>query len=353
MKRIVFPAAVFLTLTVACGVADTPVLDVIDPVDEGYLVDVSSRDINIGDQGGDDVRVDVQPVDIFPDADDIQNVDVVSDIAIDTGADTVDATVDVLPADLLEDTAVVCQNDEECDDQNICTTDKCEDDGSCSHACVCEVLCEKDEECSGATCQVGVCVVTSGEGSCIASRCELRDLDCDDGDDCTNDSCSMTTGACVHDRDPECGGCVADADCVSDDQCLTGACDMDSGECVFLPIDGADGDPCTVDTCIPGTGCHHDYACPCSVDNDCDDGNECTAEICDDASRCVYSLISCDDGLGCTVDSCDPETGCVHTASGDLCQSPSDCDDGDECTNDQTFQSPGTDSQDKGGTSKV
>jgi hypothetical protein len=63
---------------------------------------------------------------------------------------------------------------------------------------------------------------------------------------------------------------------------------------------------------------------PCDSEDDCDDGNECTADTCPDGA-CRNTSISCDDSDKCTVDSCDPATGaCQHD--------PKICDKGTPCT---------------------
>ena len=106
-------------------------------------------------------------------------------------------------------------------------------------------------------------------------------------------------------------------DCDDGDSCTIDTCE--DGECVHTPIDCDDGDACTTDTCDPVTGCVH-------TPIDCDDGDACTTDTCDPVTGCVHTPIDCDDGDACTTDTCDPVTGCVHT--------PIDCDDGDACTTD-------------------
>ncbi len=49
----------------------------------------------------------------------------------------------------------------------------------------------------------------------------------------------------------------------------------------------------------------------CTSAADCDDGNACTQDACNDGV-CINSTLSCDDGDACTVDSCDPEAGCSN-----------------------------------------
>ncbi|MBI5506751.1 MAG: hypothetical protein HY899_18330, partial [Deltaproteobacteria bacterium] len=59
----------------------------------------------------------------------------------------------------------------------------------------------------------------------------------------------------------------------------------------------------------------------------CDDGDGCTADICNPTSHSCEHRTGCDDGVDCTVDLCESAT-CTHTAD------DSGCDDGNVCTSD-------------------
>jgi hypothetical protein len=48
----------------------------------------------------------------------------------------------------------------------------------------------------------------------------------------------------------------------------------------------------------------------CDGSADCDDGNVCTDDVCNEDGSCTNPDISCDDGDSCTVDRCDPALGC-------------------------------------------
>lgn len=91
-------------------------------------------------------------------------------------------------------------------------------------------------------------------------RC-TSDAECDDGVDCTADTCTVTTGACRHQVVPalcpagsschpvrgcEMGRpCATDEDCADGDACTTNErCDPAARVCVVDPLDGdGDGDP--------------------------------------------------------------------------------------------------------------
>lgn len=78
-----------------------------------------------------------------------------------------------------------------------------------------------------------------------------------------------------------------------------------------------DGDACTADLCDPRAGCSHGPVA-------CDDGNACTDDRCDAEVGCVHTATRCDDDDACTSDGCDPARGCTRTALA--------CRDDDECT---------------------
>ena len=136
--------------------------------------------------------------------------------------------------------------------------------------------------------------------------------------------------------------CQNDADCSDGDFC-NGVESCNGGVCVAgSPVDCADGNACTVDTCSPSGGCSN-------TPLDCDDGNECTVDSCDGVLGCVNVPINCDDGNACTEDACNPQTGVCSHGSGDCndgnactvdtcdpdegcTHAPVSCDDGDACT---------------------
>jgi cysteine-rich repeat protein len=125
----------------------------------------------------------------------------------------------------------------DCVDDNPPSGTACEDD---SDACT-------EDECDG----VGHCVHET--------------IVCTDGNDCTTDSCDPSSG-CVF--APLTGGSCSDGDaCTVGDHCVSGACTSGS------PKDCGDGDVCTDDGCTPSTGaCTHTFNT-----DPCDDGDPCTS----------------------------------------------------------------------------
>ena len=74
-----------------------------------------------------------------------------------------------------------------------------------------------------------------------------------------------------------------------------------------------------------------DGASRCETAADCDDGVECTREVCDDRGVCVYPVDNavCDDNIFCNgVEQCDARMGCVPGV-------PETCNDNDVCTIDR------------------
>jgi hypothetical protein len=90
-----------------------------------------------------------------------------------------------------------CTSAAQCDDGNQCTTDSCIA-GSCSYGFLSD-----GSPCGG---PADICCL----GQCVTPACEF-DLDCDDGDECTVDQCLLPANPCAsyceHDPIPDCG-CV-------------------------------------------------------------------------------------------------------------------------------------------------
>ena len=94
-------------------------------------------------------------------------------------------------------------------------------------------------------------------GECVGGRAK----DCDDREPCTNDGCDTLTGNCLHTFNT--GPCDAYWACSLGDMCEAGSCRR--GE----TIDCDDGDPCTEDSCTEPTGCSSVFSlelCPPSPD---------------------------------------------------------------------------------------
>ena len=110
--------------------------------------------------------------------------------------------------------------------------------------------------------------------------------------------------------------CTSDIECDDSNLCTTDSCDPAIG-CVNDAINCDDGDPDTTDTCDPETGqCVNTRTCadPCSDNNACTENDVCVGDTCTGTPI----TIDCDDGNPDTTDTCDPETGqCVNISCGD------------------------------------
>ena len=197
----------------------------------------------------------------------------------------------------------VCEGgtDVNCNDGNPCTADSCEPGVGCAYEDL-DVPCDDGNVCTiDDVCDGGQCV--GGPG-----------LDCDDQNVCTDDSCEEGTG-CHHTANQ--AVCDDGNSCTIDDHCV-------AGQCVAGGMaDCDDLDPCTADSCVPETGCAHEAA-----QGPCDDGDPCTIGDACKAGECASGPpVDCDDGNVCTDDACSAPLGkCEHTAS------DNQCDDGNECT---------------------
>ena len=176
------------------------------------------------------------------------------------------------------------------------------------------------DPCTVGTCAGGVCSATLDcddanpctDDACLEGACSSvpNEAACDDGNACTTeDACAGGTcggavaGDCAADED--CGGdplsCVATWTCTA--QCV---CEPDQ---VKIPPQGPPG-ACATQTCDKATGeweteLHLDGT-PCDDVDPCTTGDHCEAGQCKGGASLV-----CNDGQLCTADVCEPGTGCV------------------------------------------
>jgi hypothetical protein len=141
---------------------------------------------------------------------------------------------------------------------------------------------------------------------------------------CQKVQCNLASGLCEVSALAEgtpCPGLDADL-CKQGAVCKGGACAYTLKSC-------DDGNPCTDDSCLPGSGC-----VSAAVSTLCSDGNPCTQLAkCVDGACVAQSQISCDDGLPCTEDGCDKTSGCIHKtlADGGACSDGKVCTEADAC----------------------
>ncbi len=192
-----------------------------------------------------------------------------------------------------------------CGDNDPCTTDKCQADGSCAY-----------EKISGAACDDGN-LCTLGD-ACKDGKCESGMAKfCDDGNVCTDDKCDA--GGCVF--TPNAGPCDDNDGCTLDDKCAGGKCLFSKGQSCN------DNNVCTKDDCDTLTGKCKSISVVDGVV--CEDGVKCTQSDQCVSGKCVAGVtIKCDDGNLCTSDACDENTGACAFKNTD----GAPCTDGNNCT---------------------
>ncbi len=184
--------------------------------------------------------------------------------------------------------------------------------GSCMANC--EAICGDDDPCTQD--------VESDTNHCICLPVPVP-VSCDDGVDCTIDSC-----------DPVDGSCVAVNACDDANPCTADICS--TGECTFPPVTGCifppvadgelcdDGDPGTIgDQCLAGV-CMGSDPCDgvvCEALDQCHVAGTCTDGVCDDPVAADGT--ACDDGDAETSDDVCTAGVCAGTA-GSVCD-PNPC----------------------------
>jgi fibro-slime domain-containing protein len=251
-------------------------------------------------------------------------------------------------------------NQKNCNDNNNCTTDFCDPNtGNCLHSydngisCNDGNPCTNNDICLNGQCR-GIQIDCNDNNICTLDYCDqnngqcqniMAKLPCNDGNPCTvNDTCHYdVNGLSVCDGTPK--------NCDDENQCTNDTCDINNGQCLHtllssIPCD--DGNPCTLnDICNNGQ-------CIGRL-RDCNDNNECTDDICDtntgrcrnindntntcsdnnlctindqcNSGSCFGTLINCRDGNICTNDTCNPRTGMCENINNMI-----PCDDGNLCT---------------------
>ncbi len=195
-----------------------------------------------------------------------------------------------------------CDIAEKCDGiSNICPPDVFKPENT---ACLDGTVCNGDEACDDS-------------GNCLPGT----PINCDDSNICTDDICHPALGCLYSNNDDLCDDGNA---CTIGDQCANGFCQPgpQNFDCTVLD------DQCNKGVCNPSTG-----ACEKDVNvfngNSCNDGDPCTEFDECDFGTCVGEEKNCNDRVFCTDDSCNPNNGsCVNTPNN------TDCNDGNDCTND-------------------
>jgi len=293
------------------------------------------------------------------------------DCTVDSCNETTD-TCDNVPDDGFCDDGLYCTGSETCDtllgcqastpvvcdDGVSCTVDSCNevtdvcdyvpDNGLCDNGLYCDgvetcdpllgcqastpVICDDGVECTVDSCNeaTDTCDFVPDDGFCddglYCNGAEFCDtlLDCQAGTNpCSNTTCDEASDRCTD--------CLTDADCDDGAYCNgSETCDTGNGICQpGTSIDCNDGIDCTADSCNEATdACNHD-----PNDTFCENGLYCDgAETCDALLGCqAGTTVDCNDGVACTVDSCNETADtCDHLPD------DTSCDDGLYCNGTET-----------------
>jgi len=290
-----------------------------------------------------------------------------SAVQVDSGSgDLNDPDLSTLPDEDADDVSadsedlqeMLCTEDADCADMLECTSESCNTEtGLCERAvesgtCLINNVCyasgdsHPSDPCSacdssepgtwsgkqeGAACDDGsLCTIgtTCTEGLCIGLAVE-----CEDANGCTSNECDPTTG-CIFPPANEGESCDDGNECTLTDTCREGRCFGTTRDC-------DDEDVCTDDACDPESGCVNVFnTAPCSDDDACTEFDVCSEGVCIPGDE-----PNCNDGNICTIDGCDEVAGCFHLVKNDPCcvGNTSVCDDGNPCTDDLCNDSGGCD----------
>ncbi len=185
-----------------------------------------------------------------------------------------------------------------CDDTNLCTDDSCDKVSGCVNLAN-TITCSDSDACTlSDACK---------DGACLAGA----PPNCDDNNACTDDSCDKVKG-CQHANNT--AACSDGDACTSADKCATGNCGGTVVNC-------DDGNACTDDACDKLAGCKN----TANTATNCSDGNACTSNDACAQGKCNGTPVTCNDNVACTVDSCVPATGCKFAPNNNLCNDNESC----------------------------
>jgi hypothetical protein len=304
-----------------------------------------------------------------------------------------------------------CTKDAECNDKESCSIDKCNvKTNKCEYDLTTKGCCKSSKDCKGSkwgkycqtssfeelgfcqactehkhcgmdkNCTWGVAKLPGDLGGrshykCLAPPCKdhlcsIANKDakggcyytakkCDDGNNCTNDYCSLLSGQCVHEFNWAGKVCAQGKSCKKDSECdiggekwsLPGCFDSKTsylayglgkcfeGKCSYQFIKNScnDNNPCTKDVCgkslsqpfcsnTPIPGCK-----TCTVNKGCDDKDPCTKDTCE-GFACKHEKIAdctkCTFDADCTAAGLWPyvcKAGTCYKPKKISCESSSDC----------------------------
>ena len=205
-----------------------------------------------------------------------------------------------------------CQSAADCDDGNVCTTDTCAG-AECVHAA-------NTAPCSVPTCSGGAFV---GAATCADGACGQAPVTaCEGGDPCKVYGCDPLVG-CTASNAPA-GALCGTASCSGFELTSSQTCDG-LGGCTL----GGGAEPCPGGlTCLTPTGCRTQ----CTSTEQCAPSHFCEAGACEEVRE---DGTECSKDTQCASGHCDGGFCC---GEGECCAATEDCDDGNVCTTDTCDQ---------------
>ena len=210
----------------------------------------------------------------------------------------------------------------------------CDDGNPCTHETCVFRHCFRGTFDPGFVCGEGL--VCNEETECVPVECDT-DVDCDDGNECTFALCQnhlcgdqfVDLGhSCGDDPTMECGPgavcvpreCTFSSDCDDGNECTRETCALGhcfQGETGEGELCGDNGVCNDIEICVP---------IQCSTDAECDDGKICSTDTC--VNRlCVHTQVEFGTECGANM-VCGPSSECVPRE----CTFSTDCDDANACT---------------------
>jgi hypothetical protein len=235
--------------------------------------------------------------------------------------------------------AVVCVP-EDCDDGDDCNgIETCNvDTNECEAGTPLD--CDDGIDCTADSCVDSACVNDPDDGACDDGLfCTGTETCGTAGCESSGDPCDPLT--CNEDTDL-CEGCLTDADCDDADGC-NGLETCDAGDCIpGTPLNCDDGIDCTDDSCAddacvndPNDGACDDGAFCTGTETCGDNGCESSGDPCDDGETCNEDTDECDGPIVCIPEDCDDDLFCngQEVCDGDVCLDgdPVQCPDGQVC----------------------
>ena len=208
-----------------------------------------------------------------------------------------------------------CTEDIHCDDGIDCTEDSC-DGGRCSRSVLP----------AGAECSEGVCIGAGVPESCVPCV-NNQGVGLDAG-------CEAALPVCDASESPAlCVECLVPEDCDDDNDCTIDTCEDKQCGSETVPA----GEECLGGICSGIPGSESCGAClDTAVDNEVDQGCTADAPLCDMAQvppACTGcdDNTDCDDEIDCTTDTCNGSQVCVHEPDDSVCEASADVCNPNQC----------------------